>query len=530
MKFTPEKYEIFDHLSTGVQVINSALEYVFLNTHLLNEVGKRKEELIGKAMHQVFPGIETTEIYQKIKEVLRSGESLTIVNYFTFSRGVESYYQLQIDPLEDGVILLSQDITNSRSKQMYTKELVDSLRTETSHLEELLRKVLDSSLDGVQYFRSVRNSSGIIKDFEFVFSNRVACEIIGRKEDEIAGKLLLEELPGNGNVVPEYGKSLFELYCEVVETGESKSLLFKFESDGIDEWFMNKSVKLADGFVVTFSVVTEVVSQNEELQRLNRELQGEVQKELAKRKENEQLLIQQSRLAAMGDMFSAIAHQWRQPLGAIGPGIEIIDDICQSHGGSLPPEDLIEVNEILGAMREQLGYLSRTIDDFKDFVTTTNTSTSFSFDDVVESSVRFFDGHAKSEGVVVTVDSNFKNVHLVGNPNQLRQVLMNLIHNAIFAFRSSKRGPGEKRIEIRQVQDDPSFFEFSIRDNAGTFEKYMEEKIFTPYFTTKGSSGTGIGLYIAKMIVEKSFRGKIEFEFNKDYTDFRVRLMKEMES
>ncbi|MCB1179552.1 MAG: HAMP domain-containing histidine kinase, partial [Leptospiraceae bacterium] len=340
----------------------------------------------------------------------------------------------------------------------------------------------------------------------------IACNIIKKEEKEIIGKRLLEVIPGHRDIIKEYDKSLFEIYSEVVETGKSKSLLFKFDSGGITGWFSNKSIKLNDGFVVTFSVVTELVTKTKELEEINKNLEKKVIEAVKAERLKEEALIQQSKLAAMGDMLSAIAHQWRQPLAAIGYGIVVIDDVF-SNIKNIEKEDKEAFQDAYSKIEDQIQYLTVTIEDFRKFYSPSKILENFNVRDIILSSLHFFEHITKNNRILTKVYCDTE-LEIYGNSNQLRQAFLNIIDNSIFAF--NKNENDKKFISISVNKIDSDNIEISFTDNAGGIEKEIQPKIFEPYFTTKGpTSGTGMGLYISKLIIENSFKGTIE-AFNED--------------
>lgn len=516
-------FQVFDDLPVGVQVINSRMEYVYLNRNLLSEVGRRREEMEGQRMQDVFPGIELTEVYATILDCLESGKSRSLLNRFTFPDGRNAYYELKIGRISEGVILFSTDVTTQKTRELQLRATNRELEQRASESEEILRSVLDSSLDGVMYLKALRTDGGDIYDFRYVFANRVACEIMKKEEKDLVGQTLLGVLPEHKEPLPEYGRSLFDLYREVVETGDSRSLLFEFQSDDVSGWFSNRSVRLGDGFVVTFSVVTEMVNKTRELERLNAGLQVEVQREVRKNQEQQEALIQQSKLAAMGDMISAIAHQWRQPLNAVELGLQVIEDIVSRNVGNLSEEDRKEFEEVSHTAQERILYLSETIEDFRQFYSPSQKKEEFALLDVVLGSCRFFEEQMHNHGIECKVDPGLSGLRVFGNANQLRQVLLNLISNSIEAFRVS--GASRKRIEMEAVPCEAGQICLQIKDTAGGIPKGILPRIFEPYFSSKGpTSGSGIGLYISRLIIEKTFGGTLQARNSEDGALFEIRI------
>ncbi|MGB3312763.1 MAG: PAS domain S-box protein [Nodosilinea sp.] len=145
-----------------------------------------------------------------------------------------------------------------------------NIQTALKTSEMQLSGILNSSLDGIMAFRSVRDDQGTIVDFEWLLSNPTSCEIIGRQAGDIIGKRMLDELPGNRD------DGLFDLYVQVVESGEPIQRQFYYNHDGIDCWFENIAVKLGDGFAVTFRDITAVKQSEITLQQTNQQLNDRI--------------------------------------------------------------------------------------------------------------------------------------------------------------------------------------------------------------------------------------------------------------
>ena len=222
-------------------------------------------------------------------------------------------------------------------------------------------------------------------------------------------------------------------------------------------------------------------------------------------REQENLLIRQSKLASMGEMISLIAHQWRQPLSAIN-GV-VLDLDIDYRKEQLTPQRL---EKHLSEIEEITAYLSRTIHDFTSFFAINKESVSFFVEDVI------------TQAINLTTISSYKNIEiicnkkekieLVGFKSELIQSLLVLLNNAIFACakKASDEFKGEIIIDTYRIKN---YVYISVSDNAGGIPKENLKKIFDPYFTTKEKSGgTGLGLYILKLIVEDSMNGKVFVE------------------
>lgn len=251
-----------------------------------------------------------------------------------------------------------------------------------------------------------------------------------------------------------------------------------------------------DGQKYIWSIIEDITRQKQDearMQQLNQILAQQVQEEVAKNLEKERLLVQQSRLAAMGEMISNIAHQWRQPINALGLLLANIRDAYEY--GEL---DKAFLDNSVNNGTRLIHNMSTTIDDFRNFFRPTSELKRFRMCEGVNDAVRLVKDSFKHNNIGIVVDPCALPCFVVGHPNEYAQVVLNALSNAKDAI-VSKNAPGEIHIKT-EIQGSTSVV--SIRDNGGGIPDDVIGRIFDPYFTTK-ESGTGIGLYMSKMIMEK---------------------------
>ncbi|MFK9093735.1 sensor histidine kinase [Bacillus salipaludis] len=247
----------------------------------------------------------------------------------------------------------------------------------------------------------------------------------------------------------------------------------------------------------------------------NRYLEKRVQEEAAKNKQMENLLIEQSRLAAMGGMVASIGHQWRQPLNNL----------------SLLMHDLREVLEF-GEMNEQyidrftresmlqIKHMSRTINDFRKFYKPNREKTLFSVGDSIEEALSIFSISLKNHEIQVAFEYRGQQM-AYGYPNEYSQVVLNVLTNARDAF--VQKNISHRKLSIK-ISETGEFVTAEFIDNAGGIEPILLKKVFEPYFTTR-ENGTGLGLYITKLILEK-MNGSISVENTSDGARFSLSVPK----
>ncbi len=250
----------------------------------------------------------------------------------------------------------------------------------------------------------------------------------------------------------------------------------------------------------TFAAMRDQVQATQQsLRQLNEHLEQRVQEELAKNREKDHMLIQQSRLAAMGEMVHNIAHQWRQPLNALSLLVRNIKDDYDFK--ALTPEVM---DQSVADAQRLLGRMSTTIDDFRDFFRPEKEMTQFDVSHAVEEAVFIMQGTLKSHGIEL-VEKLDPGVEAEGFPSQFAQAVLNILANAKEEILARKVAAG--RIEI-ELQRQGETILLRVSDNAGGIAPEILPKIFDPYFTTK-DKGSGIGLYMAKTIIEHNMNGSI---------------------
>lgn len=241
--------------------------------------------------------------------------------------------------------------------------------------------------------------------------------------------------------------------------------------------------------------------------------------DLYQAQEKERILQNQSKFIALGEMVGNIAHQWRQPLGTVN--MVIVNLLTRMEQSKLENEYL---GKKLKTIEELNLYMSNTIEDFLSFTKPNKSIETFYIKDAVESSLEIVKSKIKKHNITTTLNLP-KESTLTCNKQELMQVLIVLISNGIDSVIESKDSK-RKEIEIK-LHDKNDYVEINIKDYGKGITKEIIERIFEPYFTSKEKEqGVGLGLYIAKMIVEKSLKGTIDATNHKDGAIFTVTIPK----
>ena len=234
-------------------------------------------------------------------------------------------------------------------------------------------------------------------------------------------------------------------------------------------------------------------------------------------KERESILINQSKLASMGEMIGNIAHQWRQPLSVISTSASGLK--LQKEFGEL--DDVTLVNS-LDNINETTQFLSQTIDDFQDFLKKDKSKNKFVVYSNIEKVLNILDNNFKMHEIIL-IENVDRNNTIKTYENELKQVILNILNNSKDALKNITNS--KRYIQINTLNSDNiTYLEFI--DNGGGIPKDILNRVFEPYFTTKHKTqGTGLGLYMTHKIVTQSIGGEIDIE-NCEYTFENIKFDK----
>jgi PAS domain S-box-containing protein len=246
-------------------------------------------------------------------------------------------------------------------------------------------------------------------------------------------------------------------------------------------------------YVGTLTDITLRKQAEETLKQMNEILERRVREVVAKNREKDHLLIQQSRLAAMGEMIHNIAHQWRQPINALTLILANIKDAYEFN--ELDKEYL---DGAVGTGQQLIQKMSSTIDDFRNFFRPGRENAPFPLRGSLDAAIVMVDAALKNNEIALST-LPAENVAVNGHANEFAQVLVNIISNAKDAIMGKNIRDG--KIEIAIGQENGRAW-LSVSDNGGGIPEEILGKVFDPYFTTKGTKGSGIGLYMSKMIMD----------------------------
>ena len=252
------------------------------------------------------------------------------------------------------------------------------------------------------------------------------------------------------------------------------------------------------------------------LNALNVTLKEKVEEGLNEAHEKEKMLLQQSRLAAMGEMIEQIAHQWRQPLNTLAL---INNDLYFKMGLGQFDEKVFEAAH--GRINDNLQYMSKTIDDFRNYYQSNREEEKFALEELIQTAFTLNEATMKYAKISCILESE-KTHYVTAIKNELLQVFMNLLKNAHDAIVERKIANAFAKVT---VTDDENHLYIEVEDNGGGIDEAIISRIFDPYYTTKkGEKGTGIGLYMSKTIIEERLNGDLRVENANEGARFVITL------
>ena len=238
-----------------------------------------------------------------------------------------------------------------------------------------------------------------------------------------------------------------------------------------------------------------------QLEEHNKELEKRIDAEVEKNREKDKILFQQNKMAAMGEMIGNIAHQWRQPLMEITSLFLPIEAKLATN----EPLDKEELVDTINKLNDIAKYMSNTIDDFKNFFAKDKEKIEFELIEQINLSISIISASLKSHDIKLNILMQ-KNPVLIGYKNEFSQVLINIINNAKDVLIQKKvKDPNIKIL----ISENKTNIIILIEDNGGGIAVQPIEKVFDPFFTYEKINGSGIGLFMSKLIIENNMNGKL---------------------
>lgn len=383
--------------------------------------------------------------------------------------------------------------------------------------------------------------------FKEVFNNEVfGIWIIDKKRKtlDVNGKLLdmlkygKKDLVGKNifDFIAQEDSSFFEKMTVLTENAPDKQqyelLLIDKNGQPLPAYFHASAIRNRDGQVIgAFAFIedlrekrlmqAELERKTRRLELLNTKLGEEVAKEVEKRRKSEQMMHQQSRLASMGQLIVAISHNWRNPLNSLGLLVQDLEDAYAF--GELDERYLKDMSKKSLA---QINFMSQTIDDFANFFKPVGEQETFHIRRVIYNTIIYHEEELRKKSILIQEAPDCTDFEFTGYPDDLQKVLHNLIGNAKDAIEEKMLKDKDFRGEITLAyysKEDGNYI--LVKDNGGGIPDTIIDKVFDPYYTTKDQGkGTGLGLYMSKVIIENNMNGKLTVQNDENGAVFQIEL------
>lgn len=470
MSIVGNKFDIIcNTLDNGIILINKNLEVKFWNRWLEIRTGISSSNIVDNKLTDFYSNIDEKKLIRKIGTALKLNSStfytpqiskflldieLGKITDRVFDNMQQSITITPFDIEEELVIIYIYDITMISEINYQLNEV----KEEVQEKNEKLKLLLDATMEAIILF----------KDDLIIDCNQIAVELFNYSSKEellnkdlkklIFNKKILEKIhdkPIEANILRE-DKTSFKALINIKDTNHN-SQIFK---------------------ILTIVDVSEI-----------------------RRKEN--LLAEQTKLAAMGEMMGNIAHQWRQPLNIIS---------ITASGTKIKKElDLLTDEFLLDSLKQisdTTAHLSDTIDVFKDFFKDNKEKSLFNLSQNISNTLSLLESILKENRILVNLNLD-NDIYIYNFANEFSQAIINILHNANDAIKNKLDADDIRIINISTRQEKNKAI-IEITDNAGGIAKDVIKKIFEPYFTTKHKyQGTGLGLYMTHKIIKMSMKGSI---------------------
>ncbi|WP_419764481.1 MAG: cache domain-containing protein [Arcobacter sp.] len=457
------------------------------------------------------------EYIAKQKNILKK-EIDYIINYIEFH--VKRNKKLSKEELKDEILRYIETIRYEKHGYIWVHDTSYYLRAHPFRKNKLntydinLKDAVGSFITKEFVNKTLKNPNGVFIEYywqkpkEIHFSKKLGFFRLYKKYNWVIGA---------GLYIDDIQKSILE----------NKRIL----EEKIDKYirivvFISFFVMVFIGFLsfIMSKKITEVFNRYQEnvkkkellLEDMNKNLEIKVEVAIEEAKKKDRAMLHQSRLARMGTMLSMIAHQWRQPLSEVAGILMELETASK-----FKEADDKMIKESVKESNRLIQFMSYTIDDFRNFFKPDKKKVHFYIEDSCLEAISLIAASIKSYNITLTADIKC-NYEIYGYKGEFAQVLLNLMSNA-------KDILVQREIENPKIDLEVDYIDgysiVRVIDNAKGVEKEFLEQIFEPYFTTKSSAkGTGLGLYMSKMIIEKNMGGELSVENTKDGASFKVKI------
>lgn len=474
------KLSFLDSIHSGILIVNEELTVYFWNKWLEARTNISKDEITEENLLDFFHYIDEEQLKRKIKFVKNfKSQSFYSVNPHRF------LIDIKLNNITNKVFDLMQQNVILSPFTYNDEDLIIIQIYDVTELEAVNLKLNIEKNENEIILNSQTNLILIANEKDIIQVNKPTLDFFDFKD--------FDDFKKNSSCICDYFiKEIGYFYkkdCKddclnIILENQNRDYLVKIKDKNSNIHIFKLDVSFAtiqteNIYVITLTDVTELEN-------------------------NKQKLLVVSKNAAMGEMISMIAHQWRQPLATVAANISNLK--VQKELGMLT--DTVW-NKKIGNINDSLQYMSRTIDDFRDFFKNEDILKEVSLKSLIEKPFKIIEPSYDSNRCKCTFTYNVdENQTILTYPNKFDQVILNIFKNSLDEY-ISKNIDGSTEVNVNFSN---GRLIIEIRDNAGGIPENLLEKIWEPYFSTKSLNGTGIGLYMVKTIVEQQLDGNIKIQ------------------
>ncbi|RQW77167.1 MAG: PAS domain S-box protein, partial [Geobacter sp.] len=542
LRASEEKFRFFiAHSPVAVAMFDRDMRYIIASRRWLKDYGVEEQDITGRSHYEVFP-----EIPERWKEIHRRCLAGAIEkneqDRFPRLDGSVDWLRWEVHPWHDrsgaigGIIMFTEVITEQKRMEGELRQSEQRLNKaqEIAHLGSWELDVVNDLLTwsdevyrifgfeprefGATYeafLEAVHPDDRAAVDTAYTGSlreGRDTYEIEHRVVRKSTGEIRYVHEKCE-HIRDEAGRILFSagMVHDITERRLAEEALQKSKNE-LEIRVEERTKELEESRA-------RLKTQYEELQHTYHELKevtAERLQAMEELRERDRMMIQQSRMAAMGEMLGNIAHQWRQPLNILGL---MIQDLGLSHECGEFSKELLQAS--IRKEMEIILHLSQTIDDFSNFAVPDKEKRQFRVEEVISKSLSLVQESFVSQCIKVETNTA-QDLWINGYANEFSQVLLNILINARDAF--LEQGTTNAQITVRSWLENGRAV-VTITDNAGGVREDILGKIFDAYFTTKElGKGSGVGLFMSKTIIEKNMGGRLTARNVKGGAEFRIEV------
>jgi PAS domain S-box-containing protein len=392
----------------------------------------------------------------------------------------------------------------------FVRDITERKRAEDKikESEHRFRTLFENMNEGVALHTFIHNDDNEIIDYMIVSVNHAYETILGIAKESVIGKTSSEAY---NSVAPPYLEEFASVFDS--QTGFNFETYFppmeKHFNISVIPWEEN-------GFATIFSEISERVKNEQQLKQFNKNLEERIAKAVEDIRQKDQMMILQERRAVIGEMIHNIAHQWRQPLNVLGLYLQ---ELSLAYGSPEFNREYLTVS--IDNSMQLIDHMSQTINDFMNFYRSDKETTTFCVNDVIKRTLSLIEKSFQDHQIRISFQAGGDH-YVNGYPNEYSQALLNILVNARDAL--VENHPEDAWILIQSFAEGDKTV-VTITDNGGGIAEDIIDRLFDPYFTTKGpDKGTGIGLFMSMTIIEKNMGGRLTVRNTGSGAEFRIEV------